>query len=266
MATWKASKGMTSPDFRAVLASWGVTPPHDADKDGLRDLAERTYVEVMMKKQLAIASRASSSKGIGTDTPLATISYIGSDDAPDLQDIESDKNINLINLITNTPPPEVKANNKACAAAAVEVESDGEYQVDDAGNTICRREEESGSASSAVRAAAPEFVPSLRRALEMDGVVLVKRSAACAAAPEATALQRALEIKTAKAKAAKANKKESMEKQIKRCTFTEKECVVAATRSRMEMPLGKGRSKGGKPGYLDYICEDKPADKEKDKV
>ena len=270
MATWKASKGMTSPDFRAVLASWGVTPPHDADKDGLRDLAERTYVEVMMKKQLAIASRASSSKGIGTDTPLATISYIGSDDAPDLQDIESDKNINLITndcfMIYNTPPPEVKDNNKACAAAAVEVESDGEYQVDDTGNTLCRREEESGSASSAVRAAAPEFVPSLRRALEMDGVVLVKRSAACAAAPEATALQRALEIKTAKAKAAKANKKESMEKQIQRCTFTEKECVVAATRSRMEMPLGKGRSKGGKPGYLDYICEDKPADNEKDKV
>ena len=132
MATWKASKGMTGPDFRAVLASWGVTPPHDADKDCLKDLAERTYVEVM-KKRLASASRASSSKGVGTDEPLATISYIGSDDVQDLQDIESDKNINLI---TNTPPPEVKDNNKACAAAAVEVESDGEYQVDDAGNTL----------------------------------------------------------------------------------------------------------------------------------
>ena len=88
-------------------------------------------------------------------------------------------------------------------------------------------------------------------------------SAACAAAPEVrpTSLQRALEIKTAKAKAKEPKEKSKRTGQVS--TF--KELAVAGTRSRMEMPLGKGSGKNGKPGKLDFVHDDQPVDEEKDK-
>ena len=51
------------------------------------------------------------------------------------------------------------------------------------------------------------------------------------------------------------NLREDNEKQRKGPSFTWKECVEAATRSRMAMPLGGGRRKGGKLSKHDFIYD-----------
>ena len=51
------------------------------------------------------------------------------------------------------------------------------------------------------------------------------------------------------------NLKEDNEKQRKGPSFTWKECIEAATRSRMAMPLGGGRRKGGKLSKHDFIYD-----------
>ena len=131
---WTPSKGMTVPDLRAVLLSWGVFSL-SSDKKELGKLVAKHYTEVMMQQMSKRSSQpsaaASSSsgtyginQGVGTDEPQVALSFIGDDDSL----CEEVNKINLDKLIVNKMPAGKPANaeysSAACASAAAPEEVD----------------------------------------------------------------------------------------------------------------------------------------------
>ena len=115
---WTPSKGMTVPDLRAVLLSWGVFSL-SSDKKELGKLVAKHYTEVMMEQMskrgsqpFAVASSSSGTyginQGVGTDEPHATISFIGDDDSLGEE----------VNKMPAGEPANAEYSSAACASAA----------------------------------------------------------------------------------------------------------------------------------------------------
>ena len=143
---WEPSDKMTVDDLKAVLMSWGIEIPKKPSKEMLQKLVAKEYKQIMKRlyghlrhtTSMASSSCAASDKAVGTDLPALVMSFIGSEEGSDIVE-------NITKLIVNEPS------------------EFSEYEVDDAGNTLGRKE-----APSAACAAEVEHVPSLRRALEME--------------------------------------------------------------------------------------------------
>ena len=130
---WMPNDKMTNTDLRAVLNSWGV-PTLSSDKMELQMEVARQYKNIMREWMHALPDRraifsASRSRGapasttrhdqgVGTDTPLANFSFIGSEEPGDIaQDDELD---NTESAACAAAPNDEPANmeSAACAAAA----------------------------------------------------------------------------------------------------------------------------------------------------
>ena len=177
---WYPSEKMTMDDLKAVLMSWRVEIPHKASKDALQKLVGKEF-KAMMQRHYGYAPivrsvrpaassscAAASDKSVGTDLPAVETSYIGSEAA---SDAGSDLIINelIINRLISLPnKPE--ATRAAC-------DDEETHEVDDAGNVVGKLPDKTPASTAAAEpevtqsaacAAEEEYVPSLRRAVEME--------------------------------------------------------------------------------------------------
>ena len=118
---WKPNDKMTITDLRAVLNSWGI-PTLSSDKTDLQAEVSKHYKRIMQEWANALPDRraifsasrsgaAASSKGghdqgVGTDTPLANVSYIGSegpdDVAPSTPPVHENQDMTVVDPVSYT--------------------------------------------------------------------------------------------------------------------------------------------------------------------
>ena len=190
---WYPSDKMTMDDLKAVLMSWRVEIPHKASKDALQKLVGKEFKAMMQRiygyapivrsvrpaassscaaasdTLSAPSSCAAADKSVGTDLPAVVTSYIGSEAA---SDAGSDLIINelIINRLISLP-------NKPEATQSAACDDEETHEVDDAGNVVGKLPDKTPASTavaepevtqSAACAAEEEYVPSLRRAVEME--------------------------------------------------------------------------------------------------
>ena len=153
---WDPSDKMTVDDLKAVLMSWGVEIPKKPNKEMLQKLVSKEYKQIMKRLyghmrptgSIASSSCTASDKAVGTDLPSLLMSFIGSEGG----DSDIVQNGNVIETIVNelnemTFGAHDLAETQTAAACAAEVEA---------------------TQTASACAAEEVFVPSLRRALEME--------------------------------------------------------------------------------------------------
>ena len=178
---WYPSDKMTNDDLKAVLMSWRIEIPHKASKDALQKLVGKEfkakmqsiygYAPIVRSVRPAASSScaAASDKSVGTDLPAVIASYIGSEAG---SDAGSDLIINelIINRLISLP-------NKPEATQSAACDDEETHEVDDAGNVVGKLPDKTPASTaaagpevtqSAACAAEEEYVPSLRRAVEME--------------------------------------------------------------------------------------------------
>ena len=143
---WDPSDKMTVDDLKAVLMSWGIEIPKKPSKEMLQTLVAKEYKQIMKRlyghlrhaTSTASSSCASYDKAVGTDLPALVMSFIGSEGGSDIVD-------DSIDLIVNEL-----------------------VHKKDIGDDTRDEVEYEQSAACAAEDSPVDFVPSLRRALEME--------------------------------------------------------------------------------------------------
>ena len=171
---WNPSDKMTTEDLRAVLMSWGVATISSDKKVLLAEVALH-YKAIMQEwasrspartvvlaghgglaTAAAVAAASASAcddKSVGTDGPQAEISYIGSDEQRDHNDPDEEEDPDQPpRSIFDAPPgfhraafydtdgKRIRAPRASSAAAAATPEGE-EWQVDEDGNVIGKKDE-----------------------------------------------------------------------------------------------------------------------------
>ena len=143
---WEPSDKMTVDDLKAVLMSWGIEIPKKPSKEMLQKLVANEYKQIMKRlyghlrhtTSMASSSCAASDKAVGTDLPALVMSFIGSEGCSDIVE-------NSINLIVNE------------LGHKKEIGDDTRDEVEYEQSAACAGED-----------SPVDFVPSLRRALDME--------------------------------------------------------------------------------------------------